>query len=254
MWAPPPQRNRGGLIAGLAVGGLILLLACGGVSWWAGTRHTASDESSSGATPSSTRSSPRYSPSATASPSPTSRSSGLLASSTTDTTPFLLTQFFRPSFVSADGLSYTSSGAGFYSACLDAGGSKIDSLMEDNGCGSMAVGIYLNAAQDVMVGLMVIPLPESANATAVFEAIKDSATRSELAYFCSGDSLPGNDVCNMASTRDVLRYIGYINYFRYAIIASEVYVDGRSSGEKDPLATAGHDCIAQVEASMLVVY
>jgi hypothetical protein len=186
----------------------------------------------------------------TASPTPrvTARELSTLDSSSTDQTPFTLDQFFPvTSFTGGGGETYTKTAAGFYSACENSGGTKFKALMKQNGCGNMAVGVYLNAAQNIMTGVMVMPLPTAANATNVFNGIKaDSKLGLEFWLWCPPAGQPGANICTSNSRTNAYRQWWYLNFHRYMIIAVALHTDGRAKGDATALTKTDQDCLSHV--------
>jgi hypothetical protein len=271
--APVPVRDPlgspGALIGGLA-GVLLMILVLGfgtyavlggeGDNGGERTQNAAANRGTTGTSGPSGRAAPTT-PGArtpTASPTPTQpafRDASSLDSVNTDKTPMELTQFFPSASFSAEGQSFTRSGAGFYSACENTGNTSVKDLMRKNSCGNMAVGIYLNADRSVMIGVMVIPLPGASNAKAVFDAVSASADlRSELNIWCPAAGEPGADLCSKQLPASTYRYFGYLAFHRYAIIATGAYTDGRTKGDDAYVGKVDTLCIKHVVDSIPKVY
>jgi hypothetical protein len=248
---PPPQvkKSNTGLILGLVGGGLVLVLViCVGVAFAAGLfsdkngKKTGSTASSGPSTATSAGDSPSPSPAAT------SRDIATLDDKSTDETPFELNQFFpAATFTAGGGEVYTRSGYGFYNACNSSGGDKLKTLMTKNGCGQMAVGVYLNKDKSIMTGVMVIPLPNATNATAVYDGIKADATIPPTFWiWCPPAPEPGAGICTSADRNNAYRQWFYGNYHRYMIIAISLHTDGRASNDETNLTKTDQDCRAHV--------
>lgn len=247
-----PQRNTAAwvfgvlaVVAAVAVGcvGLTLLVQNSG-SITTASSGTSTDTSTGSPVPPSPP--PTYSPRPT-SAAPTTRDPATFDSVDTDRTPFQLTQFFPTASFTSAGQTYQRAGTGFYSACQDMGGSKAKTLMQNNGCGNMAVATYLNADKSVMSGTMVIPLPKASNATAVFNALNgDASLRGDLNVWCPSAGEPGADLCKTPLKSGTYRYMSYLAYHRYAIVAVGMYTDSRSSGDQAVVSDVNKACISQV--------
>ncbi len=249
---PPVKKSNTGLILGLVGGGLVLVLViCAGVAFAAGLfsddSKKAGQTSSSGPTggPSAVDS-PDNSPSP--SPAATARDLATLDDKSTDETPFELNQFFPvATFTAGGGEAYTRSGYGFYNACDNSGGDKLKALMTKNGCGQMAVGVYLNKDKTIMTGVMVIPLPNATNATAVYNGIKADATIPPTFWiWCPPSPEPGAGICTSPDRNNAYRQWFYGNYHRYMIVAIALHTDGRASNDEVNLTKTDQDCRAHV--------
>jgi hypothetical protein len=259
---PPAKKSNTGLIVGLVGGGLVLLLViCGGVAFAAGlfsdnnkdrktsqsTTATPGDGTPSAAT--SAEDSP------TPSPAVTARDLATLDDKSTDQTPFELDQFFpAATFNGGGGEVYTRAGYGFYSACENSGGDKLKTLLTKNGCGNMAVGVYLNHDKTIMTGVMVIPLPNASNATAVYNGIKaDSTIPPTFWIWCPPAGQPGGNICTSADRNNAYRQWFYGNYHRYLIVAIALHTDGRASNDEVNLTKTDQDCRAHVIDALPVI-
>jgi hypothetical protein len=258
---PPPKKSSTGLIIGLVGGGIVLvLLVCVGAAFAAGKIGSDAAKSlptytvpTDGPYPTGDTNNPTGE--ATPSPSATIRDEATLDDSSTDETPFLLAQFFpEATFTGGGGETYTRSGTGFYSACENTGGAKMKALLQKNSCGSMAVGVYLNASKTIMTGVMVIPLPKAANATDVYNGIKaDDTIPPEFWIWCPPAPEPGNAICTSADRDNAYRMWYYGNYHRYMVIAIALHTDGRAKADQAALTKTDQDCRAHVVDAMLQI-
>jgi hypothetical protein len=258
---PPVKKSNTGLILGLVGGGLVLLLViCGGVAFAAGLFNDNKDrKASQSATATPTDGTPSAAGSAEDSPPPspvaTARDLATLDDKSTDETPFELDQFFpAATFTGGGGEVYTRAGYGFYSACENSGGDKLKTLLTKNGCGNMAVGVYLNHDKTIMTGVMVVPLPNASNATAVYNGIKaDSTIPPTFWIWCPPAGQPGANICTSADRNKAYRQWFYGNYHRYLIVAIALHTDGRPSNDEVNLTKTDQDCRAHVLDALPVI-
>lgn len=259
---PPPGAKRTGVpvFVWVIIGVLVASVVCCTALFVIGSLIEDDDpkaRSSKAPTDSPSQSSSSSSQRPSPSPSRSSyRSGSTLDAASTDETPFDVSQFFHESsFTGSNGETFTLEAQGTYSACDKAGGTKTKSLMQANGCGTMAVGVYLNSAQDLMVGVMVIPLPAASNATAVFNAVDASGEmRADLSIWCPKAPTAGSKVCENRMSPSLYRYFTYRAFHRYALIASNVYTDGRTSGNDSVVHKSGVACLTHVSESIQRVY
>lgn len=258
--APGPQGPRSSstpLVLWLVAGGLALILACGGVFYFG---YKAADDETNGLTTVSSGDATPTAQQTTATPTPSPRPSTRplvsLDLASTDTTPFVMTQFFpTDTFESTGGETFTRAGAGQYDACEKAGDTKVTALFKANGCGNMQVGVYLNEAQDIMIGVLVVPLPAASNATAVVKAIDaDVNLRSDFAIWCPKSPNPGSSVCDATIPSGTYVYLNYLAFHRYALITVELYTDARTKAVSTTLSADGQACINEVADSIPKVY
>jgi hypothetical protein len=258
---PPAKKSNTGLILGLVGGGLVLLLViCGGVAFAAGVfgdKNKNRTGQSATATPGAGTASAAESPADSPTPSPvaTARDLAALDDKSTDETPFELDQFFPvATFTGGGGEVYARAGYGFYSACENSGGDKFKALLNKNGCGNMAVGVYLNHDKTIMTGVMVIPLPNATNATAVYNGIKaDSTIPPTFWIWCPPSGQPGANICASPDRNNAYRQWFYGNYHRYLIVAIALHTDGRASNDEANLTKTDQDCRAHVLDALPVI-
>ena len=260
---PPPRKSNTGLILGLVGGAIVLVLAlCVGVAFATNLiGKKVSTDPTSRADNSTTAPGGDDSPTpdrTTANPTPvaTARDLSTLDTASTDRTPFELKQFFPvDSFTGGGGETYTLTAAGFYSACENSGGTKFKALVKQNGCGNMAVGVYLNAAKTIMTGVMVMPLPAAANATNVFNGIKaDSKLGLEFWIWCPPAGQTGADICASTTKGNAAyRQWWYSNFHRYMIIAIALHTDGRGKGDANALTKTDQDCLSHVVDALPII-
>jgi hypothetical protein len=250
MYQPtPPRGPRTGLVIGSVAGGLVLaLLVFVGVGYATGLFGGPDDQHDKAAPAPSPSPSKRPSPSPSASPPAASP----LDNSSTDQTPFTLEHLFpHDSFTGAGGETYARNGVGFYSACENSGGDTLKGLLQQNGCGNMAVGVYLNKAQSIMTGVMVIPLPSAANATAVYDGIKaDADIPPTFWIWCPPAPAPGAGICTSAGRDKAYRQWYYGAFHRYLLIAVALHTDGRAQGDQAALTKTDEDCRTRVLADL----
>jgi len=254
--APPPKKSNTGMIVGLVAGGvvLVLLVAVGG-AYAAGafgrpkvspTTPVAAPTTTAPATPPSRT--PESTATTTAPPQATSRDLATLDSASTDQTPFQLEQFFPvPTFTGGSGQVYTRAGIGFYSGCENVGGTRMKPILKAQGCGNMAVGVYLNADKSIMTGVMVIPMPNSANATNLFNAIKaDNRIPQEFWIWCPPAPEPGSGVCTSSTRNNAYRMWLYGEFRRYFVVAIALHTDGRAKADEAALTKTDQECRSHV--------
>ena len=257
---PPVKKSNTGLIIGLVGGGLVLLLViCGGIAFAAGLFTDKSDKKTTQSATATPGNGPTSGDTATDSPTPspaaTARDPSTFDDKSTDQTPFELDQFFPvASFTAGGGEVYTRTGSGFYSACDNSGGDKLKTLLTKNGCGNMAVGVYLNHDKTIMTGVMVIPLPNASNATAVYNGIKaDSTIPPTFWIWCPPSGQPGANICTSSDRNNAYRQWFYGNYHRYLIVAIALHTDGRASNDEVNLTKTDQDCRAHVIDALPVI-
>jgi hypothetical protein len=253
---PQPKKSNTGMIVGLVAGGivLVLLVAVGGAYAAGAFGRPKASTSTPAALPTTTAPAtpPTQTPDSTATttapPAATSRDLATLDSSSTDQTPFQLEQFFPvPTFTGGSGQVYTRSGIGFYSGCENVGGARMKPILKTQGCGNMAVGVYLNADKSIMTGVMVIPLPSAANATNVFNALKaDNRIPPEFWIWCPPSPEPGSSVCTSSTRNNAYRMWLYGEYHRYFVVAIALHTDGRAKADEAALTKTDQECRSHV--------
>jgi hypothetical protein len=260
----PPRKSNSGLIIGLIAGAVVVvLLVCGGAVWGLHLFGTSDDGKGANAstsrtpgafdeddTPAPTRTTKSPTPAAT------SRTLTTLDDASTDKTPFELTQFFpKATYVSGAGETYTRTAAGFYSACENAGGERMKPVLKKNTCGNMAVGVYLNQAQTIMTGVMVMPFPNATAATNVFNSVKaDTKMQQEFWIWCPPAGQPGANICTSNTRNQAYRQWVYEAFHRYFIVSISLHVDGRSKGDVAALTKADNDCMSHVDDALPTIW
>ncbi|GEM_PF-2406177 len=274
---PVPPRTNSGAAVGIAIGGVLLLvlLLGGGFLLFkpssSGAHPVSASASGSGSAttpattdsyrpgstttrPGSTTTRPTATTTTYTPPRTTYRDETTLDSEKTDRTPMELQQFFWNNSVSGrSGASYTLAGAGFYSACDDAGGKQISGLLRANGCGNMAIAVYLNSGKTVMTTVMVMPLPDTASATNVSNAIStDNTYGNDLHYHCPRAPETGSQLCPTAPA-GIRWWTSHKYYHRYFVIAMSLQTNGQNPSDSTVVGTASADCWVEVVSNILVI-
>lgn len=141
----------------------------------------------------------------------------------TDETPLTPEALMAESFTDSKGVVYNRNTGGTHS-CSDVGyGGGITETLADHDCGDAVVGTYLDDSEQIIVAVVVIPMPDDGEASDAFDTLKDTYIQ-DWTMWCPEAPETGSNAC--ASDSSAAIQSGYTNYdHRYLIHTKAMYVN-----------------------------
>ncbi|MGI5253487.1 hypothetical protein [Actinacidiphila glaucinigra] len=231
-----------GVVAVIGVAGVVLAFTLRNVQVM--TSSDTSKTSASAAVPPApepTTSRPRSTPPATDTPTPSAASATATATTatdpaspgfdpaslddaTTDRTPATVTALLPAAFTDSKGVRYRMNSGGVQPCGrIGASGSEVNDVLADGGCAdSNVTGTYVDTGGNILISVVVLPLPDNTAALNVYSRLKNSPTN-DWSYWCP-TSGTGSNVCHDSRVRQASQ-LGYTGWnHRYLMHTVALYV------------------------------
>ncbi|MGH3727837.1 MAG: hypothetical protein ACRDTU_03685 [Micromonosporaceae bacterium] len=247
---PPPAKSNTGLIVGLISGAVVLLLVAGVVGLFL---YSSDERQNPVANPSAAASgTPSESPSSSPSPEGTDPES-LDSAETDETSLSTATIFPDTSFTGDSGEEYALAGTLKTSACTGVGSGAAKSVMRDNDCDDMVVGVWLTSDEKLFSALLVIPFETDSVADEVHsDLVQDKQDVIDaLTYYCPSDGKPGAKLCKRDSDNLPTWYASFSTFHRYVFIAISLYTDGHRTKDMSTVDDVTSDTVGYVRGVLL---